>query len=64
MAMEEKIHKMAARAVVACIAGRGLHSSEMAELLHLLHTLHHAGKAVGEAVDTILDGPDDGKRRR
>src|ERR1700687_5917966 len=24
--MEDKIHKMAARAVVACIAGRGLHS--------------------------------------
>jgi hypothetical protein len=64
MAMEEKIHKMAARAVVACIAGRGLHSSEMAELIHFLHTLHHVGHAVGEAVDTVLDGPEDEKRRR
>jgi hypothetical protein len=35
----------------------------MAELLHLLHTIRHVGHAVGEAADTVLDGPDDGKRR-
>jgi phage gpG-like protein len=35
MAIEDKIHKMAARAVMAVMLGKGLHSSEMAELLHL-----------------------------
>jgi phage gpG-like protein len=64
MAMEDKIHKMAARAVVAVIAGRGLHSSEMAELLHLLHTLHHVGHAVNEAAQKALDGPDNEENRR
>jgi phage gpG-like protein len=64
MAMEDKIHKMAARAVMAVMLGKGLHSSEMAELLHLLHTIRHVGHAVGEAVDTVVDGPDDGKKRR
>jgi phage gpG-like protein len=62
-AMEEKIHKMAAKAVMAVMLGKGLHSSEMAELLHLLHTIRHAGHAVGEAMDKVLDGPDDGNRR-
>jgi phage gpG-like protein len=55
MHMEDQIHKMAAKAVVAVIAGRGLHSSEMNELFHLLR---HVGHAVGEVVDTILDGPE------
>jgi phage gpG-like protein len=64
MHMEDKIHRMAAKAVVACIAGRGLHSSEMAELLHLLHTLRHVGHAVGEAVDKALEGPDDKEKKR
>jgi hypothetical protein len=63
MATEDRIHRLAARAVVACIAGRGLHSSEMAELLHFMHTLHHIGHAVNEAAQTIVDGPDDGNRR-
>jgi phage gpG-like protein len=59
MAMEEKIHKMAARAVVACIAGRGLHSSEMAELLHLLkHVAHHVKEDVKEMM------PDDENKDR
>ncbi len=49
--------------VVACIAGKGLHSSEMAELLYFLHTLHHIGHEVNEAAQKALDGPDDGKRR-
>jgi phage gpG-like protein len=53
--MEDKIHKMAARAVMAVILGKGLHSSEMAELLHLLHTIRHVGHAVGEAVNEAID---------
>jgi hypothetical protein len=66
MAMEDKIHKMAERAVVAVMLGKGLASAEMRELPHLLHTLHHVGHAVGEAADTVLDGPDDnnGRSRR
>ena len=63
MATEDQIHRMAAKAVMAVIAGRGLHGSEMAELLHLLHTIRHVGHAVGEAMDKVLDGPDDGERR-
>jgi phage gpG-like protein len=66
MRMEDKIHKMAARAVMAVMLGKGLHSSEMAELLHFLHVLHHVGHKVGEAVDKALEGPDDenkGKHR-
>jgi phage gpG-like protein len=64
MAMEDKIHKMAARAVMAVILGKGLHGSEMAELLHLLHTIRHVGHAVNEAAQTIVDGPDDDGKRR
>ena len=64
MQQEELIHEMAARAVVAIIAGRGLHSSELAELIHFLHVLHHVGHEVNEAAQTILDGPNDGKKRR
>jgi phage gpG-like protein len=62
MHMEDKIHKMATKAVVAVMLGKGLHGSEMAELIHLLK---HVGHAVGEAVDKFLDGPEDnnGKRR-
>jgi phage gpG-like protein len=60
--MEPLIHAMAAKAVVAVMMG-GLASAEMAELMHLLHELRHVGHAVGEAMDTVLDGPDDGKRR-
>jgi len=63
MAVEDKIHKMAARAVMAVIRGEGLHGSEMGELLHFLHAIRHAGHAVGEAMDKVLDGPDDGERR-
>jgi phage gpG-like protein len=59
MAKEDEIHRMAAKAVHAVMLGKGLHSSEMAELLHLLHTIRHVGHAVGEAVDKALDGPDD-----
>jgi hypothetical protein len=59
--MEEKIHKMAARAVMAVMLGKGLHGSEMAELIHLLK---HVGHAVGEAVDKFLDGPEDDNNGR
>jgi phage gpG-like protein len=58
---EERIHKMATRAAMAVMLGRGLHGSEMAELIHLLR---HVGHAVKEAADTILDGPDDQENRR
>jgi hypothetical protein len=41
MAMEDKIHKMAARAVVAVMMSKGLASAEMRELIHLLkHAAH------------------------
>jgi phage gpG-like protein len=60
MRMEPLIHAMAAKAVMAVLAGRGLNSAELGELIHLLR---HVGHAVGEAMDTVLDGPDDGKRR-
>jgi phage gpG-like protein len=61
--MEPKIYKMAERAVVAVMLGKGLASAEMRELIHLLR---HVGHAVGEAMDTVLDGPDDnnGRNRR
>jgi phage gpG-like protein len=49
MAMEDKIHKMAARAVVAVLMGKGLASAEMRELLHLLkHVAHHVKEDVKE----------------
>jgi hypothetical protein len=59
--MGPKIEKMAGRAVMAVVLGRGLHSAEMRELLHLLR---HVGHAVKEAADTILDGPEDDNRKR
>jgi hypothetical protein len=62
--MEDKIHKMAERAVVSVMLGKGLASAEMRELLHLLHAIRHAGHAVGEAMDTVLDGPDDNEKNR
>ena|ERR1700682_4303800 len=61
MHMEPEIHKMAARAVVAVMLGKGLASAEMRELLHLLH---HIGHAAGEAMDKALQGPDDEEKKR
>src|ERR1700730_1625510 len=61
MEMEPKIHALFKRAVMAVILGKGLHSSEMAELLHFLHAVKHAGHLAGEALDTIVSGPDDEK---
>jgi hypothetical protein len=61
MHMEEKIHKMAARAVMAVVLGRGLHSSEMGELLHLLR---HVGHAAAEAWERFTDGPENENERK
>jgi len=61
MHMEDQIHKMAARAVVAVLGGRGLHSSEMMELLHILK---HVGHELKEAAETFVEGPpEEGQRR-
>jgi hypothetical protein len=49
--VEAKIHKMAARAVVAVLEGRGLHSTELGELLHLLR---HAAHQVKEDVKDMV----------
>ena len=49
IAMEPKIYKMAERAVVAVMLGKGLASAEMRELLHLLkHAAHHVKEDVEE----------------
>lgn len=61
--MEPLIHAMAAKATMAVLAGRGLHSAEMRELLHLLR---HVGHAAKEAAETFVEGPEDenGRKRR
>jgi phage gpG-like protein len=58
--MEPQIYAMAVRAVMSVLAGRGLNSSELGELIHLLK---HVGHALKEAADTVLDGPDDNNGR-
>jgi phage gpG-like protein len=59
--MEPKIHKMAARAVMAVMRGEGMHGSEMMELLHLLkHVAHEVKETVKDALET---NDDSGKRR-
>jgi hypothetical protein len=62
--MEPKIHALFKRAVIAVIAGKGLHSSEMAELLHFLHVVKHIGHEVNEAAQTIVDGPEGEEKNR
>jgi hypothetical protein len=57
--MEDKIHAMAAKAVVAVMAGRGLHTSEFGELLH---QLKHAFHEVKELAMDVLE-PDEGNHR-
>jgi phage gpG-like protein len=61
ISMEDRIHKMAERAVIAVLEGRGLHSAEMRELLHLLGLAYHNVK---EAVETITDEHDENGKRR
>jgi phage gpG-like protein len=57
--MEPKIYKMAERAVMAVMLGKGLYGSEMAELIHLLkHVAHH----VKEDVQEMLPKDEDQKR--
>jgi hypothetical protein len=59
--MSDKIHTMAGKAVVAVLGGRGLHSSEMMELIHLLkHVAHHV-KELGE--DLVDDHNNNGRHR-
>jgi hypothetical protein len=59
--MGPEIEKMAAKAVRAVVLGKGLHSSEMGELLHLLR---HVGHAVKEAADYALETDEERSRRR
>ena len=63
--MEEKIHKMAARATIAVMMGRGLASAEMRELLELLHLVKEVAKSVKEnLVDPVLEDDDKQHRQR
>ena len=64
ISMEEKIHRMAGRAVVAVLAGRGLHSSEFGELLELLHMAKDAAEYTKEqVVDPLLRGNEENQER-
>jgi phage gpG-like protein len=58
---EDEIHKMAARAVVAVMAGRGLLSPEVRELLHLLKHVAHEMK---ETSEDIMDQDENNERKR
>jgi phage gpG-like protein len=61
-AMGPKIEKMAARAVIATMAGRGLHSAEMRELLHVLHLLKEVAHKVKEdIIDPALGDEERGR---
>jgi phage gpG-like protein len=58
--VEHEIHKMAAKAVVAVLAGRGLHSSELMELLHFLKHVYHSVK---EDIKEMLPEDENARRR-
>jgi hypothetical protein len=63
--VEDRIHRMAARATIAVLEGRGLHSSEFSELLELLHMLKDAAEYTKEQlVDPILHGNDENEGSR
>jgi hypothetical protein len=63
MRMEPEIHAMAARAAMAVMAGRGLHSAEMRELLHILHIAKDAAREVKkELVDPALENESEHRR--
>jgi Bacteriophage HK97-gp10, putative tail-component len=59
---ERRIYDMAARAVVAVLEGRGLHSSEFFELLHLLREVGHELKETGAAL--VGQGDENKENRR
>ena len=59
--MGPQVEAMAHKAVVAVLLGKGLHSSEMGELLHLLK---HIGHHVKEATDKALETPEERERKR
>jgi HK97 gp10 family phage protein len=59
--MGAQIEKMAGKAVFAVVMGKGLHSSEMLELLHLLK---HIGHHVKEGVARALETPEERERKR
>jgi phage gpG-like protein len=59
--MEKKIYKMAEKAVVAVMMGKGLHGSEMGELLHLLKHVAHEVKETAKEI--VSDDAEKGKRR-
>jgi hypothetical protein len=60
--VEDKIYKMAARATIAVLEGRGLHGSEFLELMHLLKD---AGEYVKEQlVDPLFEHNDDSEDHR
>jgi hypothetical protein len=62
--VEDRIHTMAARATIAVLAGRGLHSSEFGELLEVLHLLKDAAEHVKhELVDPLLEGNEENEGR-
>jgi len=65
ISMEPKIHAMAARAAIAVLEGRSLHSSsEFKELLEILHLLKHVAHDVKETISEALEPEDEkGKRR-
>jgi hypothetical protein len=59
--VEDKIYRMAARATIAVLEGKGLHGSEFLELLHLLKD---AGEHVKhELVDPLLHNEDEENSR-
>lgn len=62
--MEPQIHKLAAKATVALLMGRGLHSAELRELLHLMHILKDAAHQVKENLEPLVTGKSDGESRQ
>jgi phage gpG-like protein len=61
VAMGDKIHRMAARAVMAVMLGQGLHSVEMRELLHFLK---HAAHRFKEDVEGMMPEDEDENKGR
>lgn len=63
--MEKKIHKMAARATIAVMTGRGLASAEMRELLEVLRLAKEVAHTVKEdVVDPLFESDDKHRQRR